>query len=397
MAAQPPTTAPHVVTSPPTSTVPTSTAPTSTAPTSTAPTSTAPSEGAATAWSGALGLAGFLALAAALLWWAKWSPYTGRVQELSASGAWSGTSLLAGAGVEPGSGPSLRAGVEVVRVYGLAVWKAVLAGLVIAAAVQSLVPRPWLVRTMTRSRPAASALVGGLLSTPSMMCSCCAAPVASALRRSGVPTASVVAYWLGNPLLNPAVLVFLVLVAPWEWAATRLLVGTALVVLGSTLVARLTDRRVPPSAAAAVAATVDAEPAGGRARRFASTLLRTSLVVVPEYVLVVALVGTFSGWLFPLGDDARSWGVLAVLVAVVLGTLMVIPTAGEIPLAQGLALAGLGAPVVGALLVVLPAISLPSMVMVLKALGWRVTALTGVLVATGGLAAAVLLPVLIGV
>lgn len=341
------------------------------------------------------GLAAFLVLAALLLWWAKWAPYSTRISELSTTRLWSGESLLAAAGVEQGSAPSLRAGLEVTRVYGLAVWKAVVAGLVIAAAVQALVPRAWLVGLLSRRRSTSSAVVGGLLSTPSMMCTCCTAPVASALRRSGVPTAGVVAYWLGNPLLNPAVIVFLALVAPWEWVVTRLVVGVALVVGGATLVARLTDRSVDPRAADAVAEVAPSAPEGSVLRRFSTTLARTSLVVVPEYLLVVLLVGSFSGWLFPLGESAQSWGVLAAGAAVLLGTLLVVPTAGEIPLAQGLALAGTGGAVVGALLVTLPAVSLPSMVMVSRALTWRVTALTAAVVAAGGLVAAGLLPALV--
>jgi hypothetical protein len=39
------------------------------------------------------------------------------------------------------------------------------------------------------------------------------------------PTAPAVAYWLGNPLLNPAVVVFLLFVAPWQWTVTRLVVA----------------------------------------------------------------------------------------------------------------------------------------------------------------------------
>ena len=343
----------------------------------------------------AAGLLAFLLLAGALLWWAKWAPYSDRVTELSGSRLWSGTSLLAAAGVEQGSGPSLSAGLAFTQVYALAVWKAVVAGLVLAAAVQALVPRAWLLRVLTRRRTASSALVGGLLATPSMMCSCCAAPVASALRRSGAPAAGVVAYWLGNPLLNPAVVVFLALVAPWEWAATRVAVGLLLVVGGASLVARLAGDRVDPAAVTAVAGAAHGASDGGLTRRFATTLARTALVVVPEYLLVVLLVGTFSGWLFPLGESSASWGALAAVAAVVLGTLLVIPTAGEIPLAQGLALAGLGGAVVGALLVTLPAISLPSMVMVSRALTWRVAGLTAAVVAAGGLLAAGLLPALV--
>ena len=335
----------------------------------------------------------FVVLTLGLLWWAKWAPYTGKVGELAVGRQWSGESLLASAGIAEGSGPSLRAGVAFTREYAGAVWRAVVAGVVIAAAVQALVPRAWLVTLLSRRRASTSALVGGLLSTPSMMCTCCTAPVASALRRSGVPTAGVVAYWLGNPLLNPAVLVFLALVAPWQWVATRVVVGVLLVVGGAALVARLSDRRVLP--AQALDAVQLPEPEGSAARRFVRTLARTAVVVVPEYLLIVLLVGTFSGWLFPLGESAASWGVLAALSAVVLGTLLVVPTAGEIPLAQGLALAGLGGAVVGALLVTLPAISLPSMVMVSRALTWRVAALTAGVVAAGGLLAAALLPALL--
>ncbi|WP_432503562.1 permease [Kineococcus arenarius] len=342
--------------------------------------------------SAVLGVLVFAALAAGLLLWSKWSPYAARTVELAGTRAWSGTSVVEAAGIEPGSAPSLAAGWRFTQVYAAAVWKALVAGLVIAAAVRTLVPRRWLLGLLQRRRRSSSALVGGLLATPSMMCTCCTAPVASALRRSGAPTAGVVAYWLGNPLLNPAVLVFLLLVAPWQWAAVRLVVGLLVVVAGSALVARLAGDRVPADAAEVVTAAAD-EPG---ARGFPRALARTSLLVVPEYLVVVFAVGAFSGWLFPLGQDARSWGVLTALVAVVLGTLLVIPTAGEVPLAQGLAAVGFGSAVVGALLVVLPAVSLPSAVMVARALRVRVVLWTLAVVAAGGLLGALLLTLLTG-
>ncbi|GAB3467864.1 permease [Kineococcus endophyticus] len=335
-----------------------------------------------------------LLLAAGLLLWSKWLPYSARVGELSGTHAWSGSSVLAGASIEAGSGPSPAAGWEFTKVYALAVWKALVAGLVIAAAVQTLVPRRWLTAVLRRRSRPSSALVGGLLSTPSMMCSCCTAPVATALRRSGAPTAGVVAYWLGNPLLNPAVLVFLVLVAPWQWAATRFVVGALLVVGGSALVARLAGDRVAASAVDEVAAQHE-EGRDEGPRRFLPVLARMSAYLVPEYLVVVFAVGTFAGWLFPLGESARSWGVLGVLVALVLGLLLVIPTAGEVPLTQGLATAGFGPAVVGALLIALPAVSLPSAVMVVGALGRRVVGWTMVVVAAGSLVSAGLLTVLV--
>lgn len=69
---------------------------------------------------------------------------------------------------------------------------------------------------------------------------------------------------------------------------------------------------------------------------------------------------------------------LAVLVAAAVGALLVLPTGGEVPILLGLAAAGASLGVLGALLLALPALSLPSAVMVGRALGWQVTAATAV-------------------
>lgn len=44
-------------------------------------------------------------------------------------------------------------------------------------------------------------------------------------RRNGATPAAAIAYWLGNPMINPAVLVFLLFVTPWQWTLTQLLIG----------------------------------------------------------------------------------------------------------------------------------------------------------------------------
>ncbi|MBC3192813.1 permease [Pseudonocardia sp. C8] len=330
-----------------------------------------------------------------VLLWSKWLPYTAQAVRVWDLGTWSGTNVWGAGGVRPGDPPSWHAATSFVVAYGQAVWKALLAALLISAALQALVPRGWMPRLLNRRSRLASALAGGLGSTPSMMCTCCAAPVVVSLRRSGVSTAAAIAYWLGNPLLNPAVLVFLVLVAPWEWTATRLVVGLLIVVGGAALVARLADgRQAPPALADAVPAEpVDAERPARVLSRFAGTLARMAIVLVPEYLVVVLLVGAFRGWLFPI-DGAAGAGVLLVVLAAVVGTLMVIPTAGEIPILQGLALAGVAAGPIGALLVTLPVVSLPGIVMVARALGWRATAGTGALAVLGGLLGAGVLLVL---
>lgn len=341
----------------------------------------------------AAGVALAAMLVAALLWWAKWAPYAAKVSGLSASRHWAGHSTLSAAGIKAGQAPSWSAAWSFTTDYGLAVWKALVAALVIAAAMQSLVPRDWLLRMLSRRRPATSATAGGLAALPSMMCTCCTAPVAVSLKRCGAPTSAVLAYWLGNPLLNPAVLAFLALVAPWQWVTTRVVFGALLVVFGSTLAARWAKTKKPDDVTAVAATPSEhAEPFNLAAApaRFGKAFVRLALILVPEYFVVVMLIGAFGGWLFPLSGGGPNQ-VAAAAAAVVLGTLLVIPTAGEIPLAQGLAAAGFGLGVVGALLITLPAVSLPSIVMVGRALTWRVTLVITAAVALAGAVAGVAL------
>ena len=347
---------------------------------------------------GAVGVALAVALAAGLLWWAKWAPYSAKATDLVASHHWAGHSTLDAAGVRAGSAPNWAAAWSYTVRYGLSVWKALLAALLIAAALQALVPRDWLVRVLARRRDISSATAGGLASMPSMMCTCCTAPVAVALRRCGAPTSAVLAYWMGNPLLNPAVLVFLALVAPWQWVVTRALVGVALVIGGATFVARFArEHSLDPDAAPAGAAPVHAPAVEfsltAAPARFARALLTLAAILVPEYFVVVLLVGAFGGWLFPLSGSSANHPA-AVVAAVLLGTLLVIPTGGEIPLVQGLSVAGFGLGVIGALLITLPAVSLPSLAMVGRALTWQVTLAAALTVAVAGACAALLLAVL---
>jgi uncharacterized protein len=337
-----------------------------------------------------------LTIAAAALLWAKWLPYQAKVVSLGGTHAWPGGSILTVGGVSPGDAPSWSAATSFAGAYLAAVWKALVAALLISAAVQAFVPRAWLLRLLNRSGDVRSAVVGGLVSTPSMMCTCCTAPVAATLRRDGVRPAAALAYWLGNPLLNPAVIVFLALVAPWQWTVTRVVVGALVVVGGSVLVARLTTRGDVPVEQVTGPAPDAADWFATAPERFVRTLGRLLVTLVPEYLVVVLLVGALRGWLFPLGAGSVDAGVAVVLLAAVVGTILVIPTGGEIPVLQGLALAGLSLGGIGALLLTLPAVSLPGMVMVGRAFGWRTTWATAAVVAAGGLVAAVVLTVLPG-
>lgn len=338
-----------------------------------------------------IGVAAFAAVAAAALWWAKWSPYSAKLAHVLGTQAWPGSDLLATAGAA-GSPPSFHRAWAFTRAYAGDVWAGFLAALLIAAAVEALVPRRWLLRLLVRHGHRGS-LAGGLLSLPSLMCTCCTAPIAATLRRDGAPASATLAYWIGNPTLNPAVLAFLAIVAPWQWVATRIVVGLLLVFGATALVARVSER---PQAAVVQAPVIPEFALRQAPRNFLRALTRLSLRLVPAYVGVVLILGLFRGWVFPLDAGAAHWTVASVFVAAILGTLVVVPTAGEIPIVQGLAAAGVGVGALGALLITLPAISLVSMVMVVRDLSPRVTLTMAAAVATCGVLAGGLLWLLSG-
>ncbi|SDR86187.1 hypothetical protein SAMN04489751_0658 [Brevibacterium sandarakinum] len=315
--------------------------------------------------------------------WSKWMPYWGKAWTLSQTSVWDGSPLFEAAG----DTFSLAGAWDFTLVYFTAVWKALLVALVVAAAIDALVPRDWLLRVMNRRTHTSQSLVGATLSLPSMMCTCCAAPVAAGLRSSGVMRSAALAYWVGNPLLNPAVLIFLGLVLPWQYALTRLVVGVLIAVGASALIGRWIKGR------AEVAAEPSSEPITVSALpvRYLRSLSKFTLILVPEHLALVFVIGLISPWLSGVYGLEAQVGAIAVLIAAVVATLLVIPTGGEIPIIIALLGVGVGAGVTGALLIALPALSIPSMVMVGKSLGWRTTSAMGSAVAIGGVLSGVVL------
>jgi uncharacterized membrane protein YraQ (UPF0718 family) len=309
----------------------------------------------------------FLLIAVGGLTLAKWYPY---ILKGSAAAAHHklGSSIISGSKAHSPKG--WHAALDYAVSYGKSIWLALTVGLLLAAGIQELVPRDWLLRVLgpTRLR---STFMAGALAVPSMMCTCCAAPPTVAMARARTSAAATVAYWLGNPVLNPATVVFMGLVLGWRWAALRIVVGIVLVFGAAFIVQRFFAGAEPPEAA--VNAVVDAttDRPGSLARRYVTTLARLCISLLPEYAVIVLALGAARAFLFPAISPSAGHALWLVLLLAVTGTLMVIPTAGEIPIVQSFMRFGLSAAGGGALMITLPAISLPSLAMVSTAIPRR--------------------------
>jgi len=324
----------------------------------------------------------FVALAAAGLFYVKWLPYWDRAF-VAASNHSIGQSILMGK-ASHAPAPSWDAALAYALAYGKAIWKALVLGLLLGSGVQALLPADAVARLLGKTR-FGSVLAGGLLAAPGMMCTCCAAPIVVGLRRQQASAGGAIAFWLGNSVLNPATLVFMGFVLGWRWTALRLCLGVLMVFGLGYLANRLTSARETVQAEAVIAARETA-PRDAPFRRWLLILGRMTLSLVPEYLVLVLLLGAGRAWLFPaIGPDIGNHLQWIVAFAVV-GALFVIPTAGEVPIIQAMLSLGVGAGPAGALLMTLPPISLPSMAMLSRSFPPRILVVVAVGVVLFGLA-----------
>ncbi len=296
-------------------------------------------------------------------WYVKWNPYYHKAFVAAATHS-IGSSIVSGKG-DVAPAVSIAAAWHYAVKYFQAVWQAVILGVVVGAGVQVMIPRDWILRAFG-SRSAASVVTAGALSVPGMMCTCCSAPIVVGLRKQSVAAGPALAFWLGNPILNPATIIFIGFVLGWQFALARVVFGLILVLGVGLFVNRfVADREIPEAANAAVvnAAEVDRRPVW---KRFFTLLGRLTASVVPVYILMVLVVGALRSWLFPAIDFGHAQGLLWIIGLTLAGAIFVIPTAGEVPIIQTMMHYGLGTGPAFALLMTLPAISAPSTAMVWK-------------------------------
>jgi uncharacterized membrane protein YraQ (UPF0718 family) len=315
------------------------------------------------------------------LFYVKWFPYYNRAF-LAAANHSIGSSILMGTAASPPAA-SLSSALDYAWTYGKAIWQAMVLGLLLGSAIQALLPVHWVAKVLGKTS-FGSAAAGGLLAIPGMMCTCCAAPVVVGLRERQASPGGAIAFWLGNSVLNPATLVFMGFVLGWNWAALRLVLGLLMVFGLGYLVNRMTTPREAEAAQTQLAELAVTTPTSGAFVRWIKILTRMAVRLVPEYILLILLLGAARAWLFPhVGPEiGNNFGwIIALAIA---GTVFVIPTAGEVPIVQAMLSLGMGVGPAGALMMTLPPVSVPSLAMLLRSFRPIVLAVVAVSVVAFG-------------
>jgi uncharacterized protein len=186
------------------------------------------------------------------------------------------------------------------------------------------------------------------------------------LRKQSVSVGGALAFWLGNPVLNPATIIFMGFVLSWKFAILRIFFGIVLVLGVATLANRFVKDEEVGQEILSLPDKVQNEPEGNFISRLMKSIVALFMNVVPIYIVTVLLLGAARAWLFPAVNP--SWGnsIFALIGLAIAGTLFVIPTAAEIPIVKTMMSYGLGTGSAAALMMTLPAVSLPSLLMVRK-------------------------------
>jgi uncharacterized membrane protein YraQ (UPF0718 family) len=260
--------------------------------------------------------------------------------------------------------------------YLQVVWPALLFGVLIAAWVHAFVSPSWFIQGLgkgTTREQIAAAMAG----TPLMLCSCCASPLFSATYERSKRLSPCLALMLASPGMNPASLALCFLLFPTRLAAARVVMTLVAVVFASRLPDLLVRGASMPNYSAMN--TPVSEPQNmGLAELFARYLRSCRHVAIRTVPLI--MLGILVAMLIPgrlLGQTLASVGGGIVMIAVValFAVPLALPSFFEIPLAFSLLSAGAPLGAAAAVLFAGPIVNLPSLLVVGRYAGWKVSAL----------------------
>jgi uncharacterized membrane protein YraQ (UPF0718 family) len=216
--------------------------------------------------------------------------------------------------------------------------------------------------------------------------------VVTGLRKSGASTAAAATFFLANPALNPAVIVFLLLAIGWQWAALRVVLGIVLVFGTAAIVARIAPGNLLEMHKVHEAQEDKTAPEaqGPWALRWLRSLFRLIITLAPAYVVMILVLGALRAFLFPAAGPQLGNNLLVIVGLAIAGTIFAIPTAAEIPIITAMRGFGVGAGPAGALLLTLAPVSSVSLVLVSSVFPKRVLAVMGATVVISGIVAGLL-------
>lgn len=244
--------------------------------------------------------------------------------------------------------------------------------ILIISYIQSYFPPERTRRILGRFQGLAANCLAALLGTVTPFCSCSSIPLFMGFTRAGLPLGVTFSFLISSPMVDLGSLVLLMSIFGWRVAVLYVVLGLVIAVAGGTLIQKLgMEDQVEPYIRAGALQTVPGQTLTQADRfRFAWEQMTSTARKVFSYVLVGVGVGAVihnwipESWIVGLLGGGNPLGVVLATLA---GAPMYADIFGTIPIAEALLAKGALLGVVLAFMMAVTTLSLPSLILLRKA------------------------------
>lgn len=216
-------------------------------------------------------------------------------------------------------------------------------------------------------------ILGALLGTVTPFCSCSSIPIFMGFTSAGLPLGVTFSFLISSPMVDLGSLVLLMSIFGWKIAIAYVVVGLVISVVGGTVIENLhMEDQVADFIKKADNVDVDQAKLSSKERRdYAKEQVLETMEKVSIYIFVGVGIGAIIHNLIPehwVQSILGGHNFYSVPLATLVGVPMYADIFGTIPVAESLLLKGAGLGTVLSFMMAVTTLSLPSMIMLSKAM-----------------------------
>lgn len=231
-------------------------------------------------------------------------------------------------------------------------------------------------------------IVSAILGTVTPFCSCSSIPIFMGFTSAGLPVGVTFSFLISSPLVDLGSLILLMSIFGTKVAVAYVVVGLVIAVIGGSLIEKFgMEKYVEPFIKNAGSVDVEAPDLTKKDRRiYAKEQVVATVKKVFPYILVGVGIGALIHNVIPEAFIQKILGSenpFSVLLATIVGIPMYADIFGAIPISEALLAKGVGLGTVLSFMMAVTALSLPSIIMLKKAVKGKLLAVFIGIVAAG--------------
>ncbi|MEG1620725.1 MAG: permease [Oscillospiraceae bacterium] len=238
--------------------------------------------------------------------------------------------------------------------------------------IQSYFPPERTKKILGRFKGIIANVFAALLGTVTPFCSCSSIPLFIGFTSAGLPIGVTFSFLISSPMVDLGSLVLLMSIFGWKIAFAYVVIGLILAVLGGTIIEKLGMEKYVEDFIKSVDNIdfANVQLTQNQRINYAKSQLKSTVKKVAPYILVGVGIGAVIHNLIPqhfIETILGSENPFSVILATLVGIPMYADIFGTIPVAESLFAKGAGLGTILAFMMAVTALSLPSMIMLRKA------------------------------